>query len=125
MRHPDIAALGRLLLDAGLVERIDEGGGAAVEDRHFRPFDLDRDIVDAEPEQGCHQMLDGGDMASRWIAENGAEIGRADFRDKRPDLVAAVSVDALKDNAGVGIGWIEMDRDGLTAMNADARQCNA
>ncbi len=42
LENPDIAALGGLLLDAGLVERIDEGGGAAVEDRHFRPFDLDR-----------------------------------------------------------------------------------
>ena len=70
-------------------------------------------------------MLDGGDMARRWIAENGAQIGRADFRDKRPDLAAAISVDALKDDAGVGIGRIEMDGDGLTAMNADARQCDA
>ncbi len=70
-------------------------------------------------------MLDGGDMASRRIAEHRAEVGRADFRDKRPDLAAAVSAKALKDDAGVGIGWIEMDRDGLTAMNANARQCYA
>ena len=44
------------------------------------------DIVDAEAEQRGHQMLDGGDMARRRIAEHGAEIGRADLRDKRPDL---------------------------------------
>ena len=66
-------------------------------------------------------MLDRGDVAGRRIAKHGAQIGRADFRDKRPDLAAAIGVDALKDDAGIGIGRIEMDRNGLTAMNANAR----
>ena len=68
-------------------------------------------------------MLDGRDMVGRRIAEHGAQIGRADLRDKRPDL-ATIGAQALEDDAGIGIGRIEMDCYGLTTMDADARQCD-
>ena len=81
LEHADVAAFGGLLLDASLVEGVDEGSSAAVENRNLRAFHFDHHIVDAKPEQGGHQMLDRRDMAGRRIAEHRAQIGRADLRD--------------------------------------------
>ncbi len=53
---------GRVLFgDAGAIDEEDEGGGGAIENRHFRPVHLDQRVVDAEPGERRHDVLDGAD----------------------------------------------------------------
>ena len=86
-------------------------------------FDFDDDIVDAEPEQGGHQMLDGRDMSPdgspSTVQRSVAPISETSARISLPPRAAA-----LEHDAGIGVGRVEMDRDGLAAMDADAGQCN-
>ncbi len=122
----DIAALDVERLDAGLVDGFDEGGGAAVEDRHFVAVDLDDEIVDAEAEQRGHDMLDRADMMAGGIAKRGAEVGGADFGDQRADFARlAAGVDMMEDDAGVGIGREESDGNRLAAVDAEPSQRHA
>ena len=76
----DVAAVHVERLDAGLVDRVDEGRGAAIHDRHFAAVDLDQQIVDAEAEQRGHDMLDGRDVVTGRIAKHRAERRTADLR---------------------------------------------
>src|SRR6185312_14290981 len=94
----------------GLVERLHQECGAAVEDRGFDAVHFYKDVVDAKPEQRRHDMLDGRDMHTSRIAEHRAEIGSADLRYQRPDfLVVAFGVAAMENDARIGIGRAEMD----------------
>src|SRR6185503_11507038 len=61
-----VTALGGEMGDAGLVDGVEERLGAAVHHGHFRPVDLDHDIVDGQRPQRRHQVLDGG---HRYAAE--------------------------------------------------------
>ena len=54
-----------LLHQPGALDQEDEGRGAAVHRRHFRPVELDQHVVDLEPGEGRHQMLDGRDRRRR------------------------------------------------------------
>ena len=46
------------LAEAGLVDQLDEGRGAAVHDRHFLAVDLDDAVIDRKAAQGGQEMLD-------------------------------------------------------------------
>ncbi len=70
------AALCRLADDAGLVDRGNEGRGAAVHDRHFRSVDLDGGVVDAHAPQRRKHVLGGRNQRAVTIAEDGGEVGR-------------------------------------------------
>ena len=61
--------------DAGLIDRGDEGSGAAVHDRNFRTIDLDRGVVDAHAAQSREHMLGGGDQRTFAVAQHGCEFG--------------------------------------------------
>ena len=50
-----------LIDDAGGLQQVDERGSGTVHDRHFRRIDLDDHIVEAEPGESRHQMLDRAD----------------------------------------------------------------
>ena len=118
----DIAARQSARGQAGLIERIDESRGAAVHDRHFRPVDLDDDVVDVEAAQRGQQMLGGRAQRPGGVAQNGGEFGGGDRAHVGADfaLDRAVGGDALKDDAGIVVGRIQGQRNGTTGMNADA-----
>ncbi len=60
---------------AGLLDRGDEGSGAAIHDRNFRTVDLDHGVVDAHAAQGREYMLGGGNDRTVAVAQHGCEFG--------------------------------------------------
>ena len=66
-----------------------------------------------------HDVLDRGDRRCGGKAEDGAEVGIADLRGDRAVFAdRAVVVQALEDDAAVGLGRIEGDRYGRAGMDA-------
>ena len=71
-------------------------------------------------------MFDRGHMVPGRIAENRAQVGGAHFGNQRAQfIVGGISAKAMKYDARVRISGAEMDRNRLSAMNADARQGHA
>ncbi len=122
LQNLDEAARSGEMADADAVDRLDEGCGRAVHDRHFRPIDFDQAIVDAETAQGGDEMLDGADHVLRAVADDGAKFGHGDFGPVRFDAPAAAigQAAAQEDKAGMGFGRIEDQADRLAGMNANA-----
>ena len=103
-------AAGRALHDdADLVDGIDEGSRAAVQDRNLGPVDLDQHVVDAEAGKGRHQMFDGGDGARFAVADDGAELGGGDRQVPRVDqpVPATRETGPQKNNAMVRFGRVK------------------
>ena len=67
-----------LLNDTGSINRIHEGSGAAVHDRHFRPVDFDGGVIDAHAAQRGQNMFGGGNERTLVVAQHGREIGGDD-----------------------------------------------
>ena len=122
LENLDKAARGGQMADADAVDRLDEGRGRTIHDRHFRPIDFDQAIIDAETVQGGDQMLYGADHVLRAVADDGAKFGHGDFGPVRLDAPAAAvgQTAAQKNQAGMGVGRIENQADGLAGMNANA-----
>ena len=123
LEHLDeLARLGQLA-DADLVDRLHEGGGAAIHDGHFARIDLDVAVVDAQAAQGRQQMLHRADGDARFVAEDGAEreiLHIADVgRDLGDDAAAFADQEAV---AGVGFRGVQHHRDRCAAVNPRARQ---
>ena len=118
----DVAARQRARGQAGLIDRIDEGRGAAVHDRHFRPVDLDDDVVDVEAAQRGQQMLGGRAQRAGGIAQHGREFGGGDGAHVGADLALdrAVGGDALEHDTGIVVGRMQSECDGAAGMDADA-----
>jgi hypothetical protein len=110
--------------DPDLVDRVDEGGGAAVEDRNLDAVDLDEDVVDAGAVEGRHQVFDGGDRSGFAFADDGAELGGGDGDVAGVDeaVTAAGKSGSKKDDAVVRFGGVENQSDVVARMNAAARQ---
>ncbi len=70
LQHLDEAARRRLCENAALIDRGDEGGGAAVHDRHFRAIELDHRIVDRAAGERRQQMLDRADADAFAIRQD-------------------------------------------------------
>ena len=64
--------------DTGLVDRGNEGGGAAVHDRSFGTVDLDGGVVDAHATQRSKDVLGGGNHRAFAVAQDGCKFGRDD-----------------------------------------------
>ncbi len=112
------------MLDAGLVDR-PRRTPPALPSRigTLVAIDLDREVVDAEAEQGGHDMLDGVDVVAGRIAQRGAEVGAADFGHDGADFAhGAERVGVVEDDAGVGVGGREADRNRLAAVDTEAVQ---
>ena len=122
LENPDVAARRVEPGDTRLIDRGDEGAGAAVHDRHFRPVNLDHDVVDVERAERRHEVLDGGDRRTRR-ADRGAEIGGVDVGELRGDFPIAPGGDigAEESDAGIGLGGMESYRDIAAAVHPDAR----
>ena len=122
LENLDEAARGGEMANADAVDRLDEGRGRTIHDRHFRPIDLDQAIIDAEAAQGGDQMLDGADHVLRAVADDGAKLGHGDFGPVRLDAPAAAigQAAAQEHQAGMGFGGIENETDRLAGMNANA-----
>ena len=118
----DETARGGQMADADAVDRLDEGGGRTIHDRHFRPIDFDQAIIDAEAVQRGDQMLDRADHVLRAVADDGAKLGHGDFGPVGLDApAAAVGQTATQEHeAGIGVGRIENEADRFAGMNADA-----
>ena len=61
--------------DAGLIDRGDESGGAAVHDRNFRTIDLDGGVIDAHAPQRSEHMFGGGNQRTFAVAQHGCKFG--------------------------------------------------
>lgn len=68
----DDFAFGLLFANAGALDQENEGRGAAVHNRHFRPVDFDYRIVDAAACERGHKMFNGGDGDAVFVADHGA-----------------------------------------------------
>ena len=78
LQHLDEAARRGLGHDTGLVDRGDEGSGAAVHDRHFRAVDFDGGVIDAHAAQRGKNVFGGGNQRTLAVAQNGGEFGGGD-----------------------------------------------
>ena len=88
--------------DAGAIDRLDEGGRAAVHDRHFRSINLDGRVVDAERAEGGHQVLHRRHLRA-GDADGGAQLGGADVTEIGGDGVgAAIAVGQPETQAAAG-----------------------
>src|SRR4029079_8057390 len=105
----------RQLLDARLVQHeVDERGGAAVHDRHFRAVQLDDDVVDAERRQGGEQVLDRLHR-HRFTSQSCRELNASKMRDRCRHFQPA-EVGALETDAEVGRRGLERKRDLVAGM---------
>lgn len=112
--NSDVAARRRERLYPGLIDKIDKLRGRAVHDRNFRPIDLDKRVVDAEPPEGREQMLDGRDACVRPVTNHCAQLSHDNprpMRGNRPRLAARKS-GAAESNAGVGFGRMQNNGNG-------------
>ena len=120
LQHLDIAARSGKFDEAGLINRLNEGGGRAVHDRHFRPIDFNEDVVDAKASESGEQMFDGGDGAGGGIADDGAQFGGGDLRPARLDgaLASALKAGAQKHNSGIGFSRMKNQLNGGVGVHA-------
>src|SRR3954452_6440484 len=108
-----------VLLDGG-----HEGGRAAVEDGKLRAVDLDQDVVDAEPAEGGHQVLDDGDRAAFRLPDDGAEFGgrHREMAGFDEAVVAAGEPRSEKNDAVVRFGRVKDDFDFAARVNPHSSQ---
>ena len=90
---------------------VDEGSGAAVQDRNFRPVDLDQHVVDTEAGKRGHQMFDRRDGARSAIADDGAQFGRGNSQMPRIDqtIPATGKTSPKKNNAMIRFSRMKND----------------
>ncbi len=114
-KHLEVPAGDAAADDADGIDRLDKGLGAAVEDRHLGPVDLDEEVVDPEAAQARHQVFDGGDGATLAIADDGAELGRGDFEAARINqtILSARQAGAEENDAMISLGGVEVKIDRL------------
>ncbi len=123
LEHLDIAARRRERHDAGLLDGGNEGGRAAVHDRHFRTVDLDQRIVDAEAGQRGEHMLGGRAQRPIGIAEHGREFGGGDRAHIGAHFPIGTTLDAgaHEADAVIRIGRVDREGDRQARMDPDAR----
>ena len=122
LQHLDEAAGGGLGHNAGLIDRGDEGGRAAVHDRNFGAVDFDGGVVDAHAAQRREHVFGGGNQRTFAVAENGGEFGGDHgFGDGRNFAVGAFKTGADKNKTCIDRCRSDGQADGQTGMYADAR----
>ena len=109
-----------LLDDPGLLDQQNERRGAAVHDRQLGGVEVDIDVVDAEPAERGHQMLDGVDLHA--VAHQARrQAGFADRFGARGNIDRRGQVDAPEHDAGFGRRRAQGEADFLSGVQADAR----
>ena len=99
LENTEVAALAAKAAEAGLIEKLEERLGGAVENGNFNVVEVYKDVVDAIGIGGGEKMLGGG--------EEDALLHEAGRVADASDVVAVgfdgeiVEVDAAKDDAGV------------------------
>ena len=122
LEHADVAPRLIKRLETDEIDRGHEWRRAAVHDRRFRTIELDDGVVDAEPAQRRHDVLDRGDAGPGCVAQHGSELGRGDRTGIGADLALPPALDAADEHdAGVGIGRMCRERNGKPGMDADPR----
>ena len=122
LQNLDKAAERLLRHDAGLIDRGDEGGRAAVHDRNFGAVDFDDGVVNAHAAQGSEHMFRGGNQRTFAIAENGGKFGRDDgFGGGRNFAVRAIKSGTDKNKTRVDGRRSNGKIYRLTGVNANAR----
>src|SRR5262245_55399106 len=121
LQNFEVAAGSFELGQAHLVDRLDKARGATVHDRNFGAVDLDQSVVDTEPAQRGHQMLDGGNRGAVAVANHGAQGNARDRALIGCDLgLVAVAIGKKETNAGVAVGGTKSDGDWRSAMHSGA-----
>ena len=124
--HLDVAARQCARRKPGLIDRIDEGRGAAVHDRDFRTVDLDDHVVDVQATERRQKVLGCGAKRTLGVTKDCGKFGSGD----RPHIGADFALDgavrrnALEDNAAVIVSRMERKRNRKAGMNADAGNGN-
>mgnify|MGYP006925659203 CR=1 FL=1 len=85
---------------AGIFEKMQEGPGAAVHDRHFWTVNLDAGVVNAMPVECGEKMFDGGD-AHLPDTESGGQARVDHMVHVRRQRGTAGNVPAVEDEAAV------------------------
>jgi hypothetical protein len=118
----DVTALLGQHGDADLVDRIDEGRGAAVHDRHFGAVDLDDRIVDAAAGKRRQQVFGGGNRGPVMIAKDGGEFGRGHGAVMGLELAVRLIAAAVAQeyDTGIGFGGMQCEIGGSAGMDANA-----
>ena len=109
----------RLLLDARLLDEEDKRRRAAVHDRQLGRVELDVGIVDAEPAERRHQVLDGVDLRFA-LDQGGGEARLAHELGARGNLHHRLEIDAAEHDAGIHGGGPQRHADLAACMQADA-----
>jgi len=108
-----------LLLEAGRLQQEHERRGAAVHDRHFRPREVDVEIVDPEPGERGHQVLDGGHLSPAAL-ERAAQARVAHRLGARADVDRRREIDPAEDDAGVARRGTQRHDDLAAGVQADS-----
>ncbi len=105
---------------SGAIQQKYERRGGPVQNRNFRPVDLDQRVVDRQTGQGRHQMLDGADPGRRHggIGQDSAQVRIGDVVKVRRDH--AVQVGAVKNDTVIGGRGPNGEGDTPAGMDADA-----
>ena len=120
----DMPALRRQHGQTRLVDRGDEGGRRAVENRRFRPVDLHQSIVDAQTGQSRHGVFDGRNRIAAAEPYRRAEFGRDDARPEGGRDRLGGEIGAHEDDARIGFRRMQRDTRGLGGMDAKAVERN-
>src|SRR5208282_601452 len=102
-KNLEVFAGAALLADSGLLDQLDEGEGAAIEDGEFEVVELDCRIVDAHADEGREQVLGGGDQNALFHQAGG--IADAGYVAAAGFKFEVIEVGAAEDYAGAGGSW--------------------
>ena len=109
----------RLFDGAGTIEQEHEWRGRSVEDRRFRPIDLDQDVVDRAAGERRHQMLDRANPGGRPIKpQHGGKPGIHHMIETRRNVDSKIS--AAEDDAVVRWRRLQGDVDAQSGMQTYA-----
>ena len=121
--HADEAFRRVLLLDSSRLQQEHERSGTAVENRNLGRIDVDEQVVDTQPGQRRHQVLDGrnldvalGQSRTQARVDNCLRVGN--------QIDRRIEIDAAKDDAGIRRGRTQYEVHLDPAMQSDASGAN-
>ena len=119
---------GRQFAHAARQDRVHKGGGAAVQDRDFRPVDVDQRVLNTAAGQRRGHVFDGRDADPVAVLDHRAQPRRRHRSPMRrhhrvaPGRVGQIG--AAEPDAVFGRGRADGHRDRRTRMQAHAPECD-
>jgi len=103
-----------------LSKSIDKRIGAAIHHRNLGTVDLDHAVVDIEPAQRRHQMLDGGHRGARHT-DRGAKVCRVHITKIGRDLAipTVIEIGPAEIDTAICLGRMQSDRSFPATMDTD------